>query len=291
MAVADADEWAGEGGITMDDELKNAGKETLVDVSINALLSTGADIIKKEGLSLLSETLLNAGVSVIPAVGTAITNYRTNKAIRNIEIQVEQLKEHGEALQRNLNIMSVEVKQKLDDIFLHILEKTVLEKQEEKIAYFTNSFLNLSSYQKIDTDISYIYLDILSQLTYLDIQVLLDMKKGPSYYYLNPDEQATLDITMEQYQAIKSNLNRLALVDNVFDKVLSDDLKATNEILAEYREAIIELQTLQSKPKTKIHPLKNRSKTKPAKIKAKDKMVISKLGKDFIDFIVYDIEK
>lgn len=289
MAVADADEWAGEGGIMMDDELKNAGKATLVDVSIDALLSTGADIIKKEGLSMLSETLLNAGVSIIPAVGTAITNYRTNKAIRNIEIQVEQLKEHGEALQRNLNIMSVEVKQKLDDIFLHILEKTVLEKQEEKIAYFTNSFLNLSSYQKIDTDISYIYLDILSQLTYLDIQVLLDMKKGPSYYYLNPDEQATLDITMEQYQAIKSNLNRLALVDNVFDKVLSDDLKATNEVLAEYREAIIELQTLQSKPKTKIHPLKNRSKTKPAKIKAKDKMVISKLGKDFIDFIVYDL--
>lgn len=94
----------------MDNELKNAGKDTLVDVSINALLSTGSDIIKEEGLSLLSETLLNAGVSVIPAVGTAITNYRTNKAIRNIEIQVEQLKEHGEALQRNLKLMNVEVK-------------------------------------------------------------------------------------------------------------------------------------------------------------------------------------
>lgn len=166
----------------------------------------------------------------------------------------------------------------------------MIEKQEEKIQYFTNSFLNLSSYQEIDTDISYIYLDILSQLTYLDIQVLLGMKKG-SHYYFHSGEQATLELSIEQYQAIRSNLNRLALVDNIFDKTLSEDLKTTNEILIEYKDAIIELQTLQSKPKTKIHPLKNRSKTKPAKIKAKDKMILSKLGRDLIDFIVYDLGK
>lgn len=265
-------------------KIGEVSKETLVETVIDVVKNKGEDWIKEQGLSLLAETVLDLGLSIVPALGNALTSYKTNRAIRNLDYQIQLLIQKTDAIQENLIDKSTEMKKQLDELFCYMLEKTVNEKQKEKIKYFTNAFVNLTSYSEIDIDISYIYFDTLEQLTLLDIQVLLEISKGQFYYYLNPDEEPNYSFNSTQLQAIKSNLNRLGLAENYFDKALSKDLKTTNEVLEEIRTAVIELQERWDKPKVKIHSIKNRSKTKVSKIKAKDRIIISQFGREMIEF-------
>lgn len=265
-------------------QLKEVSKDTMIETFLDILQSQGTDFIKEQGLSLISEIGFETALSFVPALGGAVSSYRTNRAIRNLEIQVHQLAEYQEAIQKNLNIMSVEVRKELDKLFLYMLEKTVNEKQEQKIQYLTNAFINLTGHSDIDVDISYIYFDTLEQLTFLDIKVLVEISKSHFYYYLNPDEQPDATIKDEQFSAIKSNLYRLGLAENKFEKDLGEDLGKTNTTLEELRKAIIELQEFLSKPRGKITSIKNKTRAKVSKLKARDKIVISKFGKEMIEF-------
>ena len=165
-----------------------------------------------------------------------------------------------------------------------MLEKTVEEKQEEKIKFFASSFVKLSEFQSIDVDISYIYYDTLSTLTVLDLKVLFEMQRGFSYYYLNPEETPSIDISPEQLRAVKSNLERMGLIENQFILDVGKDIEKINVAISEYRDAIIEVQERLEKPKTRIHPIKSRTKSKVPKLKARNKLVLSNFGKSMIDF-------
>lgn len=180
--------------------------------------------------------------------------------------------------------MSVEVKRDIDSVFTYMLEKTVEEKQEEKIKFFASSFVKLSEFQSIDVDISYIYYDTLSTLTVLDLKVLFEMQRGFSYYYLNPEETPSIDISPEQLRAVKSNLERMGLIENQFILDVGKDIEKINVAISEYRDAIIEVQERLEKPKTRIHPIKSRTKSKVPKLKARNKLVLSNFGKSMIDF-------
>lgn len=266
------------------EQLKDISKDTMIGTFLDILQSQGSDFIKEQGLSLISEIGFESVLSLIPTLGGAISVYRTSRAIRNLEIQVQQLAEYQGIIQKNLNIMSVEVRQELDKLFLYMLEKTVNEKQEQKIQYLTNAFINLTGYSEIDVDISYIYFDTLEQLTILDIKVLVEISKSRFYYYFNPDDQPDTTINDEQFLAIKSNLYRLGLAENKFEKDLAEDLENTNATLEKLRKATIEIQEYLSKSFSKKISIKNKIKAKVSDVKAKDKIVISKFGKEMIEF-------
>lgn len=265
-------------------QLKEVSKDTMIETFLDIIQSQGTDFIKEQGLSLISEIGFETALSFVPALGGAISTYRTHRAIRNLELQVQQLAEYQEAIQKNLNTMSVEVRRELDKVFLYMLEKTVNEKQEQKIQFLTNAFINITKHSEIDVDVSYIYFDTLEQLTFLDIKVLVEISKSYFYYYLHPDEQPDTTINDEQFSAIKSNLYRLGLAENKFEKDLAEDLGNTNTTLEELRKAIIELQEVHSKSRGKITAIKNKTKAKVSKVKARDKIVISDFGKEMIEF-------
>lgn len=73
-------------------------KESILDSLIATITSLSSDWVKQQDLSLVSTTMLDMSLEFIPALGTAISKYK---------IQVEQLRDHSESLQENLNIMSV----------------------------------------------------------------------------------------------------------------------------------------------------------------------------------------
>ena len=133
-------------------------------------------------------------------------------------------------------------------------------------------------------NISYIYYDTLSTLTVLDLKVLFEMQRGFSYYYLNPEETPSIDISPEQLRAVKSNLERMGLIENQFILDVGKDIEKINVAISEYRDAIIEVQERLEKPKTRIHPIKSRTKSKVPKLKARNKLVLSNFGKSMIDF-------
>ena len=265
-------------------EISQLIKYTLVETFLDVMIDAGKDWIKEQGLSTITETTFSLGLSSIPILGNAISTFKLTRSIKNLEILVAELQDDFDALKRNLNVMSVEVKRDIDSVFTYMLEKTVEEKQEEKITFFASSFVRLSEFQSIDVDISYIYYDTLSTLTALDLKVLFEMQRGFSYYYLNPEDTPSIDISPEQLRAVKSNLERMGLIENQFILDVGKDIEKINVAISEYRDAIIEVQERLEKPKTRIHPIKSRTKSKVPKLKARNKLVLSNFGKSMIDF-------
>lgn len=265
-------------------EISQLSKDTFVETFLDVMIDAGKDWIKEQGLSAITETTFSLGLSSIPVLGNAISNFKLTRSIKNLELLVAELQDDFDAIKRNLNVMSVEVKRDIDSVFTYMLEKTVEEKQEEKIKFFASSFVKLSEFQSIDVDISYIYYDTLSTLTVLDLKVLFEMQREFSYYYLNPEETPSIDISPEQLRAVKSNLERMGLIENQFILDVGKDIERINVTISEYRDAIIEVQDHLEKPKTRIHPIKSRTKSKVPKLKAKNKLVLSNFGKSMIDF-------
>lgn len=265
-------------------EISQLSKDTLVETFLDVMIDAGKGWIKEQGLSTITETTFSLGLSSIPVLGNAISTFKLTRSIKNLEILVAELQDNFDAIKRNLNVMSVEVKRDIDSVFTYMLEKTVEEKQDEKIKFFASSFVRLSEFQSIDVDISYIYYDTLSALTALDLKVLFEMQYGFSYYYLNPEETPSIDISPEQLRAVKSNLERMGLIENQFILDVGKDIEKINVAISEYRDAIIEVQDRLEKPKTRIHPIKSRTKSKVPKLKAKNKLVLSNFGKSMIDF-------
>ena len=265
-------------------EISQLSKDTFVETFLDVMIDAGKDWIKEQGLSAITETTFSLGLSSIPVLGNAISNFKLTRSIKNLELLVAELQDDFDAIKRNLNVMSVEVKRDIDSVFTYMLEKTVEEKQEEKIKFFASSFVKLSEFQSIDVDISYIYYDTLSTLTVLDLKVLFEMQRGFSYYYLNPEETPSIDISPEQLRAVKSNLERMGLIENQFILDVGKDIEKINVAISEYRDAIIEVQERLEKSKTRIHPIKSRSKSKVPKLKARNKLVLSNFGKSMIDF-------
>lgn len=265
-------------------EISQLSKDTLVETFLDVMIDAGKEWIKDQGLSTITETTFSLGLSSIPVLGNAISTFKLTRSIKNLELLVAELQDDFDAIKRNLNVMSIEVKRDIDSVFTYMLEKTVEEKQEEKIKYFASSFVRLSEFQSIDVDISYIYYDTLSTLTALDLKVLFEMQRGFSYYYLNPEETPSIDISPEQLRAVKSNLERMGLIENQFILDVGKDIEKINVAISEYRDAIIEVQERLEKPKTRIHPIKSRTKSKVPKLKARNKLVLSNFGKSMIDF-------
>ena len=265
-------------------EISQLSKDTLVETFLDVMIDAGKEWIKDQGLSTITETTFSLGLSSIPILGNAISTFKLTRSIKNLELLVAELQDDYDAIKRNLNVMSVEVKRDIDSVFTYMLEKTVEEKQEEKIKFFASSFVRLSEFQSIDVDISYIYYDTLSTLTVLDLKVLFEMQRGFSYYYLNPEETPSIDTSPEQLRAVKSNLERMGLIENQFILDVGKDIEKINVAISEYRDAIIEVQDRLEKPKTRIHPIKSRTKSKVPKLKAKNKLVLSNFGKSMIDF-------
>ena len=265
-------------------EISQLSKDTFVETFLDVMIDAGKDWIKEQGLSAITETTFSLGLSSIPVLGNAISNFKLTRSIKNLELLVAELQDDFDAIKRNLNVMSVKVKRDIDSVFTYMLEKTVEEKQEEKIKFFASSFVKLSEFQSIDVDISYIYYDTLSTLTVLDLKVLFEMQRGFSYYYLNPEETPSIDISPEQLRAVKSNLERMGLIENQFILDVGKDIEKINVAISEYRDAIIEVQERLEKPKTRIHPIKSRTKSKVPKLKARNKLVLSNFGKSMIDF-------
>ena len=265
-------------------EIIKLSKDTLVEKFLDVMIDAGKEWIKDQGLSTSTETTFSLGLSSIPFLGNSISTFKLTRSIKNLELLVAELQDDFDAIKRNLNVMSIEVKRDIDSVFTYMLEKTVEEKQEEKIKYFASSFVRLSEFQSIDVDISYIYYDTLSTLTALDLKVLFEMQRGFSYYYLNPEETPSIDISPEQLRAVKSNLERMGLIENQFILDVGKDIEKINVAISEYRDAIIEVQERLEKPKTRIHPIKSRTKSKVPKLKARNKLVLSNFGKSMIDF-------
>lgn len=256
---------------------KDILKENVVPLITNELARQGGDI------------LIDYGASLIPGIGGAITEFRTNKKIKNLEVMVQAISKRDEELKEKFEKQTLKNKQILDEIFEMVIRKIESTSQSEKIEFMINGYSEFLNLDNPSFDVAYLYFDTLDKLTILDISVLKLSYRANTLEdidgYSNYEELLkAFDINYDQYVAIRENLNRLGLMENEYDDKLVKDINNLQVAIDEIRgstESII--KALSGARNAKIKTLSNKSKVR---LKAKDRLKISKFGRDFIRFFI-----
>lgn len=278
-------------------EKVDATKNFLFENVLSVVTEYGKDFLKENALPLLTneiarqggDILIDYGASLIPGIGGAITEFRTSKKIRNLEIMVQVINKRNEELKEKFEKQTLENKETLDNIFEMVMQKIESTNQSEKIEFMINGYSEFLNLDNPSFDVAYLYFDTLDKLTILDISVLklsyktntLDDIDGYSSY---TELLEAFDINYDQYVAVRENLYRLGLMQNEYDNKLAKDIKNLQIAIDEIRNSTESiLNSLSGKRNQKLKKLTAKSKIS---LKAKDKLKISKFGKDFIRFFI-----
>lgn len=286
-----------------------AAKSFLFENFLSISSEYGKEILKEEAIPLITNelvkqggnVLIDYGANMIPGIGGAISEYRTSKKIKNIEKMMTILNENTDTLKEKFEHQTIENKEVLDSIFEMVVGKIENISQEEKIKYMVDGYSEFLDLKNPSFDVAYLYFDTLDKLTLLDIDVLklfyygnyylmidnIDSYDGPTSY----DEVLTkYDIDYSQYEAIRENLLRLGLFENEYDDKIEKDYKNVEQAIKELRITVSGLYDVVN-GKKKVSTIKKLTSKSDVKFKAKDRLKISKFGRNFVKHFLVEIKE
>lgn len=271
--------------------VKNCLTESVLDViaeyTKEAAKEHVKDIITKESIELAASVGIDMLGSIIPGIGNAISSYRTQKQINNLNTLVIEVKNKIDEIRKNFEKQTEENKKTLDSIFETVINKAVNTNQSEKIKYMVYGFTNLTAIQNISYDISYLFYDVLDKLTLLDIAVL--KLSYPFWHTAENNIKTFTDVMNEygidyyQYNAVRDNLYRMGLLENQYDDALEKDLDLLIKNVNNLNNVVISIQESLANPRKNMKKLNSNTKVK---LRAKDRLKISKFGMEFIRFFI-----
>ena len=274
----------------------DAVKDFLVESVLEVITEHGKEAAKaqikeiatKESIEIAATVGSDMIGSMIPGIGSAISSYRTQKQLNNLNILIMELEKKIEEIRTNFENQTQENKKTLDAIFEIVIYKATNTNQDEKIKYMVHGFTTLTATQNVSYDISYLFYDVIDRMTVLDIATLkisypffwgAEQNNGKSFN----DIMDEFGIDYYQYNSVRDNLYRMGLLENQYDDVLEKDLDLLVNRVNNINEVVISIQEALGNPKKKMKKLNNNSKSK---LKAKDRLKISKFGKEFIEFFI-----
>lgn len=291
----------------MDKGKKDAVIGFLVD-NIFSFLKTSASAVGEQitsqqgletGMEMLGGAALDTGLGFVPGIGNAVSSYRTNRKIQNIEAFGKELSKRVDSLQNSVNNMEIEDKQKADAILDYALVSVESYTQEEKISYLANGIDIIFKNSNISYDISYLYINTLNNLTILDISVLKIYTNNTYTNYGKSHEfnsyQDILDkfnIEYEQYQGIQSNLYRMGILETQTDRLIEKDLSEIEKTVNAIEKDVKNIHSIIGDlidPKKSVKKIPSLSAKSP-KIKSKDRYEISKFGREFYQYFISENE-
>jgi hypothetical protein len=167
-------------------------------------------------VSIVSGIVLS-GVAgqIVPGVATSMLAYKQKRSERMYEKFMLDVKAKQTEFDERLAALSEEQLKWVKDSAFPIVSDYVLEnKQEEKIEYLVNGFLNCAA-GKIDSDdILLQYYGILDQLSFADLMIL----KSESRWRDDTYEVNREWVLAGHYAAIKTKLATLGLMETEADK-------------------------------------------------------------------------
>lgn len=268
-------------------KLKDGSKVSLgllTESLLDAGASAGSEVAKESISHLVGEFLVDTASSAIPALGGAVHCYKRVRAERNLTELIYHLHDNHDMLIMNLEQQTEENRKILDKLLLYILEITMDEHQEDKIEYMANGYINITNHKEITSDFVMHYYDLLKQLRMVDISVLKLYYNISNIMYDSEGNNETFHDVMEkhgmsydQYNSVREVLRRNGLLElEVKDEIDND--------MSELKEGINKLVSY-------IEHVNSKKKSRPPKIskvkikqKSKEKIKLSKFGKDFYDF-------
>lgn len=193
------------------------------------------DITAQPAVDILSSMFFEGIVgSVVPGVASVILAYKQKRSEKMIVEFMIETKKRQQVLEDKLIQLEeerfVEIKGKY---FGLVLDYVMENKQEEKIEYLVNGFINLVSMEELQEDVVLIYYDILNSLNLLDIRVLkiYDFSTRTEDYY---DVLDDVGISHDQYTLIQNKLEQLGLLETKGQlqyEVLFENVKNIGEYL------------------------------------------------------------
>lgn len=245
--------------------------------------------IKEKALDLFDSTrepaaeiacsLLLEGVvgTVVPGVMSSMLAYKQKRQERMFEAFMLELKEKINILEERLIELEPEKLLEIKERYFGMISDYALDEvQEAKIQYIANGFVNIVAMPDINEDFVLMYYDTLKQLRMQDIVVL-------KFYYENRtlnsertyiDVLDELNIDYSQYEAIREHLFRLGLFTSRRENK-EDELYNNILVLQDTMDKLLKGK--------KINSFKLKTLDK------KDSMLISKFGRDFVEFFINEI--
>lgn len=179
------------------------------------------DIAAEPTVDIVSSMFLEGVVgSVVPGAVSAVLAYKQKRQERNYEKFMEITNERCQELEDKLEKLSEASRRKFITEYFGIVSDYVLdEKQEEKIKYIVNGFINLASIENSKEDFVLTYYDALKELRMVDIAVLRTYKDID--LQLN-DVMRDFDLDEDQLTAVKNKLVRQNLLYYVDGSAIMD---------------------------------------------------------------------
>lgn len=178
-----------------------------------------------------------AGI-VAPGVGNIMLSYKQKKLEKNFEIFLSKMVDHQDEINKRLEKLETERKMELQKNYFGLLADYAMQsKQEEKIEFIVNGFVNIAGAVLFGTDLVLLYYDVLDQLNLLDLRILR-LYAVPRY--LGDEDENTDDIVkisreydldFSQLDMIKEKLVRLGLLERKNDISLEENVKYISEYL------------------------------------------------------------
>ena len=186
------------------------------DEAVNAIVENGmfptvveeiADIVVSEGTAAIVGTLVG---TFAPRINGIRLSYKQSRFETRVAGALALMAKRIDVMEANYAALTEEVQEKFRGIYVEwLLDNLEVEKQQEKVPYHVNGFINLMNNDAND-NLMLMFFDTINQLTQLDIDVL-------SLYSMDVQENIIslcnrYNLKLEQVAVIKEKLERLGLV-------------------------------------------------------------------------------
>lgn len=234
-------------------EIQKKGKDLL-----GASVEPTIEVVSKLAFDGLAGT-------VLPGVMNAVLAYKIRRQKRNLDKFIEEMFLRGKEIEARLNKLDKKREKEFRDKYFGMVSDYVIDEvQEEKIKYLVNGYIQIGSLETVQDDLILTFYDTLKSLRIIDIAVL--KLYAPFSKASFKDILDEFDIEWEQYEAVRSKLARMKLIEEKREK---DIYEAVEEIRNQ-------LELLNKKGTLDVRKVK--------KISRKDSYSITRFGRNFINF-------
>ena len=238
--------------------------------SFSECLETLAECVVSEGVADIIGDVAGAAVPILNGIRLSYKQKRFERRVKDI---LKVFGQRIDALETNFSSLQENMQETFKTKFLDwLLDNLYKEKQDEKIPYHINGYINLMN-DSANDNLMLMFFETLNELTELDIDVLR------MYAADSQDNIYTLcerhGLSPDQTMVIKEKLSRLGLLQSKNEEYREENL----DYVVEYLSKIAE-ESKKSKPKN-IEFKKN----KINKIRRSESFHITRLGNNFLTLI------
>ena len=156
-------------------------------------------------------------------------SYKQKKLEKNYELYISKIVENQDAINARLEKLEEEKKKEIQSNYFGLIaDYASQEKQQEKMNYIVNGFINVTGNVLSQEDTILMYYDTLEQLTILDLRVLR------LYIACDEDVQTIMEdykLDYSQLGMIKEKLSRLGLLESKNDLDMDENMRNVAQYL------------------------------------------------------------